>query len=353
MSLYSSVRHAALKSQGTITTGDSRLDKILGGGIRCGVITELVGERFATTVSERVLKYLLWVVSASGKTQFALQISLLVQLPVENGGLSGSTCYLTTHSILPTPRLLQMAQEHEFMTPEICNLKNVHTRSMTSIPELRHIVSQGIPNLIQHLSSSPSSPSLRLLVLDSMSALFHANTKTTSQTLFERSRDVADIALMLHQLASMYHLAILVINEVNSVFERIDSSSLDLSPNSAVDQMLYSQQARWFSRGDSHPSERLKEAGLGLVWASQIGLRVLMTQTGRRNPFLASGENGRQRDSNSNVDRDIPGRECVGKHEAPLIRRLSVLFSTFSPPDSIDFIILRSGITSISACMSA
>ncbi|KAF8502456.1 hypothetical protein JB92DRAFT_2641526, partial [Gautieria morchelliformis] len=177
---------------------------------------------------------------------------------------------------------------------------------------------------------------LHLLVLDSISALFRTNTKTTSKTLFERSRELNDVALMLHHLASTYHLVVLVINEVNSVFERVDSSSLNPSQSPGVDQMLYSEQSRWFSRGDSLPSEGYREAGLGLVWASQVGLRVLMTRTGRRRHLLCSRDSKRPR--NGTVDSEQPKDS-----EAVLIRRISVIFSSFSPPDSADFIILRSG----------
>lgn len=56
---YASVRQAALRFEGTITTGDVWLDGMLGGGIRRGVITELVGERFAKTSYERMRKCLL------------------------------------------------------------------------------------------------------------------------------------------------------------------------------------------------------------------------------------------------------------------------------------------------------
>ncbi|KAF9653174.1 hypothetical protein BDM02DRAFT_3070359, partial [Thelephora ganbajun] len=54
-----------------LTTGDATLDHALGGGILTGMVWEFVGE------------------SASGKTQLAMQLSLLVQLPPELGGLSG------------------------------------------------------------------------------------------------------------------------------------------------------------------------------------------------------------------------------------------------------------------------
>ena len=266
----------------------------------------------------------------------------MVQLPIEKGGLSGSACYLTTNEILPTPRLSQMAREIELTTPGSCNLENIHTRSTSSVPELRHILSQGIPSLIQRLSDAPSH-SLCLLVLDSLSALFHSNTKTTSNTLFERSRELNNVALMLHHLASSYQLAIVVINEVNSVFERVDSSNLPRHPES--DQVFYPEQSRWFSRGDSLPCEGYKEAGLGLVWANQIGLRVLMTRTGRRKHLLNSGDHTK-RQRYSVVDNGTDTRELGKDSEAILIRRLSVIFSSYSTPDSMDFIILRSGITS-------
>ena len=296
-------------------------------------------------------KCLSGVISASGKTQFALQLSLKVQLPIEKGGLLGSTCYLTTNGILPTSRLFEMAQENEVVIPGSCVLENIHTRSMSCVPELRHILSQGVPNLMQHLSDGPSHP-LRLLVLDSISALFHTSTKTTSKTLFERSRELADVALMLHHLASMYHLAIVVINEVNSVFERVHSSSSNLPQHPGLDQVLYSEQSRWFSRSDSLPCEGFKEAGLGLVWASQVGVRVLMTRTGRRRYLLNPG-NHTKRQRYSGVDPGTDVREPEKDSKAILIRRLSVIFSCFSQPDSIDFIILRSGITSVGEKLSA
>ncbi|CAE1244586.1 XRCC3 [Acanthosepion pharaonis] len=54
-----------------LSMGCHLLDKALKGGIISRGITEIAGE------------------SASGKTQFCLQLSLTVQLPEENGGLAG------------------------------------------------------------------------------------------------------------------------------------------------------------------------------------------------------------------------------------------------------------------------
>ncbi|KAH9057123.1 hypothetical protein EDB83DRAFT_2206843, partial [Lactarius deliciosus] len=101
-----------------ITTGDVHLDKMLGGGIRVGMIWELVGEG-------RVFR-----------TQLALQLSLLVQLPVTQGGLNGSACYLTTSTGLPTPRLIELLHEHPLLVGSHCTLDNIQTSVTKSVDSL-------------------------------------------------------------------------------------------------------------------------------------------------------------------------------------------------------------------------
>jgi len=54
-----------------LKTGSYALDEILGGGFETGVITELIGE------------------FGSGKTQICYAASVLVQQPMEKGGLNG------------------------------------------------------------------------------------------------------------------------------------------------------------------------------------------------------------------------------------------------------------------------
>ncbi|KAI0282544.1 hypothetical protein BGY98DRAFT_912294, partial [Russula aff. rugulosa BPL654] len=114
-----------------ITTGDTILDEMLGGGIRVGMVWELVGER--------------QVFSGAGKTQLALQLSLLVQLPVDQGGLNGSACYLTTSASLPTPRLIQLLHEHPLLVGSRCTLDNIQTSATKSVSSLLHALSEIIP----------------------------------------------------------------------------------------------------------------------------------------------------------------------------------------------------------------
>ncbi|EGN96037.1 hypothetical protein SERLA73DRAFT_185531, partial [Serpula lacrymans var. lacrymans S7.3] len=117
-----------------ITTGDSELDCAVGGGIRTGMIWEVVGE------------------SASGKSQLALQLSLLVQLPTALGGVLGSSCYLTSSSTLSTERLDQLLHAHPLLSLSLCDLKNVHTISTSSPELLFHVLSTILPQFISDTS---------------------------------------------------------------------------------------------------------------------------------------------------------------------------------------------------------
>jgi DNA repair protein RAD57 len=279
--------------------------------------------------------------SASGKTQFALQVSLLAQLSRSNGGVLGSTCYITTNGNLPTTRLFGINQNHNLMRSQASVISHVHTRSVSSVPELQHVLKYGVPIMAENLSKSASGLPLRLLVLDSLGALFRPDVKTTSKTLFERSQELGEMASVIHSLASTYHMAILVINEVNPVFERlIPSRQYD---NGDAHRVLYAEQARWFSRADSLPNEDSIEAGLGLVWANQIGLRVLLTRTGRRRYLseLSDERNGQVKHGKGNRLSSLEG------DEATLVRRFSVIFSNVTVPSFIDFIVSSSGIISV------
>jgi len=300
---------------GFVTTGDACLDVMFGGGFILGGITELVGE------------------SGSGKTQLALQACLTVQLPHSKGGLSGSACFLTTFGGLPTPRLMQLVEDNPVLKSEACSLTNIHTRTVSSPAELLHTLRQGTADLIQHIAETSSSLPLKMLIIDSMAALFRSDVKTTSETLIDRSRQLIDIAAILHHLASTHEIGIIIINEVTSFIDRRAQPSEPNYENDLKRNIYYSEQSRWFSRGSSLPSEGYSEACLGLVWANQVGLRVMMSRTGRRR-FL------------SDFRRTVGGTEPE-ENETIVIRRLSIIFSCHSPLSSIDFIISRTGLSTL------
>nr|MDO8134789.1 DNA repair and recombination protein RadA [Candidatus Njordarchaeum guaymaensis] len=74
------------------TIGCETIDKLLGGGVRTGVITEFAGE-FRT-----------------GKTNLSSQGSITVQLPIEKGGLAAAAVYIDTEGSFRAERVKKIAE---------------------------------------------------------------------------------------------------------------------------------------------------------------------------------------------------------------------------------------------------
>jgi DNA repair protein RAD51 len=77
-----------------ITTGSKELDKLLGGGLETGSITEIFGE-FRT-----------------GKTQLCHQLAVTCQLPFDMGGGEGKCLYVDTEGTFRPERLLAVANRY-------------------------------------------------------------------------------------------------------------------------------------------------------------------------------------------------------------------------------------------------
>jgi DNA repair protein RAD57 len=301
---------------------------------------------------------------------------------------------------LPTDRLIQLAKsmlaaqdgnqsQTMIPTPTVKHLlDNIHTNKCSDVDALDHALSYSLPWELE--KNRLAGKSIRLIVLDSITALFRGGETTFSSTsagLAHRSRLLCSIADRLRALAVEYDLAVVVINQVSDVFNRLPQplpshtqssgpsqiqpsqaqSNYDFSTQFYTDPgpeppMLYSTQARWFS-GQSQGYR--KEASLGIVWANAINTRVMMSRTLRRKRIaietLSVVANKRQRRDGlvGNGD-DQPGEPDTTSHvhdefygieldsDAPtLIRRFHVVFSPFAPPSTTDYIIAPSGIHSI------
>ncbi|KAG6894988.1 hypothetical protein C0992_003652, partial [Termitomyces sp. T32_za158] len=276
---------------------------------------------------------------AAGKSQFALQLSLFAQLPQQQKGLSGSTCYITTSSTLQTSRLVQIMKTNSLLLEADCDLKDIHTLATPTIPHLIHVLSEIISPFIDSLGDKAGFKPVRLLVIDALAELFHTLEKTTTSTLVERSRNIAQISFLLHDLVRKHKLAVLVLNEVVDVFDRPGPA------HEESETLLYSEQARWFSRAHSIPGENTKEASLGMVWANVVNTRILLSRTGRRR-FLDDVELPSLKRLKTV---DSSGRSSAQtSSDLALIRRLSVIFSTVSQPASVDFVVTEAGISAIS-----
>lgn len=283
----------------------------------------------------------------------------MVQLPPSKGGLEGSTCYITSTDILPTSRLVEIKANHPNLSTLSVDeaLGRIETVSTHNSVKLCLILKTAIHQVREKLAKRGFP--LRLLVIDSIDFVLtnYDTTETTAKTLFERSKDTTDVALLLHRLTSEHDLAIVIINGVHSVFTSNRSFINDQN-----DTIVYLDQARWFGRGDGISVDGPAEAALGLVWANQIGTRVMLTRTGRRK-HISRNDGSKRRfiastndDSTTSSSLFLPAAsssliepENVDLEETVVIRQLSVVFSQFAPPVTVDYIITSSGIVSFHA----
>lgn len=308
--------------------------------------------------------------SAAGKTQLALQLSLLVQLPVAQGGLDGSACYLTTSASLPTPRLLQLLHEHPLLARSRCSLDNIQTSATKSVSSLLFALSEVLPASINAAAAAAanktrSSKPLRLLVIDSLAEVLLEDTKMSTATLADRSRNLSAIAAQLHALATTHQLAVVAINRVTDVWDRHPDAVFR-----GGGELLYADHARIFGRAEGGA----KSAALGLVWANQVNARIMLALTERRHahahrdgtttttttssggngsavPLVVEGHDPEWERERKRKRKRLRAEEGVGaavvRADDVVVRRLTVVFSSVCAPASVDFVVTSRGVETL------
>jgi DNA repair protein RadA len=170
-----------------LTTGSSSLDKLLGGGLETGAVTELFGE------------------FGSGKSQLAHQLSVNVQLPEERGGLEGGAIFIDTENTFRPERIRQMA-EALGLDPERV-LQGIHVaRAYTTDHQML---------LAERAGRLAEKHGIRLVVVDSVTALFRSEYCGRG-TLAERQQKLGRHMAELHRVAEVYGVAVLVTNQVQA-----------------------------------------------------------------------------------------------------------------------------------------
>ena len=325
--------------------------------------------------------------SASGKSHFGLQLCVAGQTP---SGANANPCgaiLLTSERKVSFSRLEELARcinpsrigtgSDKAYAKQL--LDNVHTLHITEVDGLDHALAYIIPAMISRIGAADrqnGSLPIRLLVIDSIGALFRSSFETGYSGLTQRSKMLCFIADKLKLLAQQQSMAVVVINQVTDVFNqnattlpppRNNSPSphpLDVM-NSASDDayvanledeslpttqdqptMTYKRQSRYFS-GQSQGYS--KEASLGLVWANAVNVRIMLSRTGRRR-LLDPDDLSRKKNRVSPYDRELQHEEGLSNEETfepTLIRRMHLVFSPFAKQDLLDYVILQSGIHSV------
>ena len=197
-----------LQSQSTrsIITFSKTLDEMLGGGVSMGEVTEICG------------------LPGAGKTQLAMQLCVNVNLPQQVGGSCGQAVYIDTEGSFSPERCQSMAD---------ALVRHVHksTRGRADVPDwfepdsildsihvfrvydeaTQMATLESLPQFLDHHHQPPSRP-IRLVVVDSVA--FHFRASTMDYTA--RSRSLSKVASLLSGMASKYHLAALVVNQMTT-----------------------------------------------------------------------------------------------------------------------------------------
>ena len=168
-----------------ISTGSRELDKLLGGGIETGSLTEMFGE-FRT-----------------GKTQLCMTLAVTCQLSLESGGGEGKCLYIDTEGTFRPERLVAIAEKFGLNAQDV--LDNVsYARAYNSDHQTK---------LLLQASAMMAEARYSLIVVDSATALYRTDYTGRGQ-LAERQNHLGQFLRALLSLADEYGCAVVLTNQV-------------------------------------------------------------------------------------------------------------------------------------------
>ncbi|TXT57118.1 MAG: DNA repair and recombination protein RadA (modular protein) [Promethearchaeota archaeon] len=167
------------------TSGSKELDRILGGGMQTGKLTEVFGP------------------FKSGKTNLAHTISITVQLPKSQGGLNGSVAYIDTENTFSKDKIKRIAKRFG-LDPAKALSRIFHARIYSSDHQ---------DQMILKAESLCKERNVRLVVLDSLMALLR-NEYIGIGMLAKRQAVLNNMIHALSRIAETYNCAVLLTNQV-------------------------------------------------------------------------------------------------------------------------------------------
>jgi len=172
---------------GRISTGSKGLDELIGGGVETQAITEVYGS-FRT-----------------GKTQIAHQLTVNVQLPSEQGGISGKALYIDCEGTFRPERIREMSEGLGLNSKKI--FKNILcARAYNSDHQML---------LTQQASDIIREKGIRLLIIDSVMSNFRAEY-IGREMLARRQQKLNKHLHTLQRMADIHNVAVFITNQVMS-----------------------------------------------------------------------------------------------------------------------------------------
>lgn len=170
-----------------ISTGSRALDDMFGGGIETQAVTEFVGE------------------FGVGKTQLCHQLCVMVQLPPEEGGLSGKAIYIDTEGTFRPERIIQIA-EYRGLDPREALRNIVYARAYN------FSVQVNIPNMVYDFITA--NRDVRLVVVDDIAALYRIDIAKEPLLILH---ELAGFMKNMSRIAKELNIAVVIANQVTEV----------------------------------------------------------------------------------------------------------------------------------------
>ncbi|OZC05213.1 putative DNA repair protein RAD51 [Onchocerca flexuosa] len=170
-----------------IGTGSRELDRLLGGGVETGSITEIFGE-FRT-----------------GKSQLCHTLAVMCQLPVDMGGAEGKCLWIDTEGTFRPERLLAVAERHKLSPQDVLD-NVVYARCYNTDHQMQ---------LLIQASAMMAESRYALLVVDSATSLFRTDFSGRGE-LASRQMLLAKFLRMLLKLSDEFGVAVVITNQVVS-----------------------------------------------------------------------------------------------------------------------------------------
>jgi DNA repair protein RAD51 len=168
-----------------LTTGSREFDRLLGGGIETGSITEMFGE-FRT-----------------GKTQLCHTLAVTCQLPLDQGGAEGKALYIDTEGTFRPERLLAVAARFNMNGNDV----------LDNVAYARAYNSDHQSQLLVQASAMMCESRYALLIIDSATALYRTDYSGRGE-LAARQMHLAKFLRTLMKLADNYGVAVVITNQV-------------------------------------------------------------------------------------------------------------------------------------------
>lgn len=195
---------AAEESRAHVLTFCGELDRLLGGGVPAGEVTEFCG------------------VPGVGKTQLSMQLCLDVQIPVAFGGVGGRAVYIDTEGSFMVERIEQMARACVAHLQRMASVSrnpamaaaaagiDAHELLANIFYFRAHTATEQIAAINMLDSLAAEQQNVRLVVVDSIA--FHFRQEYTD--FARRTRVLNALAQQLLELAERRAVAVVLVNQV-------------------------------------------------------------------------------------------------------------------------------------------